>query len=124
MANEAQARVEFDAVVTGEPSEVMSKSNGGEYVLQNCKVTKGPLKGKIVAGTRTIKNKDGKAKSAVEVGTEIKLFLTRVQAREGNGMMNFFEISTGTTESQESLNSLLDSMFEGVAEEQTAQGTI
>ena len=104
----SETRQTFKAKVTGVGSETRQKSNGGEYVLQNCIITEGPLAGKTVLGTRTTKNADGKTKEQVPVNTEVQLFLTRVESTNGEGMFNFFEISAGLTASQDELNALLD----------------
>lgn len=102
-------RVEFKAVITGGPSQEFAKSNGGKYVLQNCTITEGPLAGKVVSGTRTILNKEGDTKEVVPTGTEVKLYLTRVASdTQAGGFMNFFEISTGLSASQDELNALLN----------------
>ena len=102
-------RLEFSAIVTGGASQTFEKSNGGAYVLQNCKITSGPLSGKIVSGTRTTKNANGDEKEVVPEGTEVKLYLTRIASTEqAGGFMNFFEISTGLSASQDELNALLN----------------
>jgi len=115
-------RVEFNAVVTGAPSQTFNKSNGGSYVLQNCKITNaGPLKGTVVSGTRTTKNANGDEKEVVPVGTEVKLFLTRVPSdTHAGGYMNFFEISTGLSASQDELNALLNAHVGSQVEGQLA----
>lgn len=107
--NTPATRIEFKAIVKGTPSQTFEKENGGQYVLQNCEITEGPLKGKIVSGTRTIKNAKGDEKEVVEVNTEVKLYLTRVESTtQQGGFMNFFEISTGLSASQDELNDLLN----------------
>lgn len=102
----------FKAKTIAVPSKEFSKSNGGAYVLQNCEITEGPLKGTIVSGTRTIRNADGKAKELVGVNTEVVLHLTRVPSTtDASKMQNFFEISTGLSASQDEINAKLDAML-------------
>lgn len=114
---------EFKAIVTGNASQELEKTfaNGakGISVLQNCKITEGPLKGTIVSGTRTLLNKEGKTKEAVPVGTEVKLYLTRVASTtQPGGYMNFFEISTGLSASQDEINRLLNATVGEAVENQ------
>jgi|GEM_PF-5186695 len=85
----------FKATIKGDASPTFSKSNGGSYVLHNAEVTsEGPLKGMIVAGTRTLKNASGDAKKPVSVGDEVTLHLQIVTNAEGS-KKPFFEIATG-----------------------------
>lgn len=86
----------YKATILTNASKTMSKSNGGSYVLHNAKITsEGPLKGFVVAGTRTMKNASGDVKKGVSVGDEITLHLTVVTNAEGS-KKPFFEIATGT----------------------------
>ncbi len=119
-------RLVFTAVVTGVPSQAFEKSNGGKYVLQNCKITQaGPLKGLVVGGTRTILNAEGKSKEPVAVGDEVQLYLTRVPSNEDpSKMVNFFEISTGSSASQDEINQALARVFAGNAQEALAEQAI
>lgn len=102
----------FKAKTVGTVSQEFSKSNGGAYVLQNCEITEGPLKGTIVSGTRTVKNADGKTKELVPINTEVILHLTRVPSTtDPTKMQNFFEISTGLSASQDEINAKLEAML-------------
>lgn len=98
----------FKAIVESGASKEVVKKNGGSYVLHNCKITEGPLAGLVVTGTRTVKNAQGKAKEAVSVGTAVQLYLTRVPStQDPSKMVNFFEISTGMSASQDEINAKL-----------------
>ena len=105
----ATTRQSFKARVSGVASEVMSKSTGATYVLHNCEITEaGPLKGLVVTGTRTLKNAEGKEKEGVNINDEVQLFLTQVPStQDPSKMQNFFEISTGSTASQDDINARL-----------------
>lgn len=119
---EQPARIEFKAIVTSAGSTEMNKSNGGKYILQNCKIVGGPLNGQIVSGTRTILNKDGVAKEPIPVGTEVRLYLTRVpSATQAGGFMNFFDISTGAGASQADINALLGATLGATTEQVLAE---
>ena len=116
---------QFKAKTQGVSSKEFSKTNGGAYVLQNCVITEGPLKGLVVSGTRTIKNADGKAKELVPTDTEVILHLTRVPStQDPSKMQNFFDISTGLSASQDDINAKLALMLAGgVAESMGSEKT-
>lgn len=100
--------IKIKAVVTGKPSQAFNKSNGGQYVLQNCEVKEGALAGLVVSGTRTTKNADGGTKDPIEVGQEVVLYLTQQPSLDDpSKMKNFFEISTGATASDDEINAKL-----------------
>lgn len=104
----------FKAKTIATASKEFDKTNGGAYVLQNCEITEGPLKGTIVSGTRTIRNATGKAKELVPVNTEVILHLTRVPStQDPSKMQNFFEISTGLSASQDEINAKLALVLAG-----------
>ena len=85
----------YKAKVTSSPSKIMNKSNGSEYVLQNVQILEGPAKGKIVAGTRTIKNAEGVEKSVPEIGAEVTVYHQALESSQKPGKyVHFFEIST------------------------------
>ena len=53
-----ETRANYKGVVTQEASQEFSKTNGSVYVLHSVKIEEGPLKGKVVTATRTIKTVD------------------------------------------------------------------
>ena len=100
----------FKATIKGNASEqVWTKSNGAEYVLIQCLITDGPLKGQLVSGTRTIKSKDGKTKSIPSIDDNITLYHRALPSTTGSGYKHFFEISTGVmSASDDTLTALLN----------------
>ena len=79
------------------------KSNNAEYILCNCVVTEGPLKGQRVLAQRTTINGDGEVKAEVTVGQDVVLYATK----SPTGTI-FLEVSTATaTVSNDLLNSVL-----------------
>lgn len=117
----AQTNPTFKAIVKSGASAVQSKTNGGQYVLHNCEITEGPLKGLVVTGTRTVKNAQGKAKEPVALNTEVMLHLTRVPStQDPSKMVNFFEISTGMSASQDEINAKLALVLAGNVSEALA----
>lgn len=121
---ETPVRTAFKAKVVGTPSQEFSKENGGKYVLQNCEILEGPLKGLIVGGTRTLVNASGDTKEPVELNTEVQLYLTRVPSKtDPSKMQNFFEISTGLTASQDDINALLEQAMSSATAGAVAEGT-
>lgn len=122
---ETNPRLAFKGEVIGNPSEIFTKSNGGEYVLQNVKINDGALTGITVGATRTIKNKDGKVKEAIAVGTEVTVYLTQVPSTTEPGKMkNFFDISMNNTASDDDINALLQGANLQVAQEAVATQTV
>lgn len=116
---------QFKAITKSVASKETVKSNGGAYVLQNCEITEGPLKGLVVTGTRTTKNAGGKAKELVPINTEVILHLTRVPStQDPSKMVNFFEISTGMSASQDEINAKLALMLAGTVSDALAGQTI
>lgn len=101
--------MEIKAVIVGNASKTMSKSNGAEYVLMNCEILEGKAKGLIVAGTRTTINQDGLEKSIPEVGQEVVLHHRAVESTsEAGKYVHFFEIATGfNTADNDELSALL-----------------
>lgn len=97
------------AVVIGNPSKIMTKSNGSAYVLINCEIIEGRAKGAIVAGTRTIVTRDGEEKEVPVKGQEIVLYRRVLPSTTEEGkFVNFFEIGTSpATTSNDELNALL-----------------
>ena len=86
----------YKAQITSNPSKVMTKANGSEYVLLNALILEGPAKGKTVASTRTIKNVEGVEKSVPEIGTEVTLYHQALESSSQPGkFVHFFEVSTG-----------------------------
>lgn len=85
--------LEFKAVILTGASKVMSKSNGGQYVLHTAQITEGALKGQKVTATRTILNKDGEEKAGVNQNDEVILYCNIVADAEGK-RKPFFEISS------------------------------
>ena len=86
----------YKAQIKSNPSRIMKKSNGSEYVLINAEILEGPAKGKIVAATRTIKNAEGVTKSVPEIGTEVTLYHQALESSSEPGKyVHFFEVSTG-----------------------------
>lgn len=103
----------FQATVVRAASKVLSKSNGGSYVLHNALVKDGVLAGKTVTAQRTLTNKDGDEKSPVEVGQEVTLHLSIVNGK------HFFEIATmNNTATDEELSTLLQGVHTEVLEGQ------
>ncbi len=100
----------FKATIKGNASEqVWTKSNGAEYVLIQCLITEGPLKGQLVSGTRTIKSKEGKEKSIPSIGDNITLYHRALPSTSGSGYKHFFEISSGVmSASDDTLTALLN----------------
>lgn len=87
----------FSAVITREASKLMTKSNGGEYVLHNAEITEdGPLKGTIVTCSRTLKNEKGDIKKGVKTDQEVTLWL-QVVTDEAGKKKPFFEVQAGDT---------------------------
>ena len=106
--------IKIKAVVTGKASQEFSKTNGGAYVLQKCEIKEGFLAGLIVSGTRTVKNADGNTKEAIEIGQEVVLYMTQQPSlQDPTKMKNFFEISTGTTASDDEINARLAEALAG-----------
>ena len=86
----------YKAQITSNPSKVMTKANGSEYVLVNALILEGPAKGKTVASTRTIKNAEGATKEVPAIGTEVTLYHQVVESSSQPGkFVHFFEVSTG-----------------------------
>lgn len=96
------------AIIKGQASKVMSKSNGAEYVLINCLILDGPAKGSVVAGTRTVVNAEGIEKSIPSIDDEVTLHHSVVPSTSKPGsFVHFFEISTAMqTESNDALTAL------------------
>lgn len=113
----AQEKI-YKAVVVGEPTKVMEKSNGAKSVLINVQLLDGPGKGVIVAGTRTILNAKGEEKSIPSKGEEISVYHTTVPRRDDPSKpMHFFEISTGiTSASQDELTAIFGDVIEETAQ--------
>lgn len=99
----------YKAQIKSNPSKVMTKSNGSEYVLVNAEILEGPAKGKIVASTRTIKNAEGQEKDVPAIGTEVTLYHQALESSNEPGkFVHFFEVSTGTVQaSNDELTALL-----------------
>ena len=92
----------FKARIISGPSKLMTKSNGGAYVLHTAEVLDGKLKGLKVSATRTLINAQKEEKSAVDMGQEVTLYMTVEQ--DERGAKPFFEISTGAmADSDESI---------------------
>ena len=100
----------FKAQIKGNASEqVFTKSNEGEYVLIQCLITEGPLKGQVVSGTRTIKNAEGAVKTVPAIGDSVTLYHRAMPSTTGSGYKHFFEISTGVlSASDDALTALLN----------------
>lgn len=97
------------AIVKGNASKVLPKSNGAQYVLINCLITSGPAKGLTVLGTRTILTKDSVTKSIPDLNAEITLYHSVVPStKAGEKNQHFFEISTGADTAS---NADLDAIF-------------
>jgi hypothetical protein len=88
------------------------KSNNAEYILCNCIVTEGPLKGQRVLAQRTTINGEGVAKSDVVVGQEVVLY----PSVTSTGTV-FLEVSTATPTVS---NDVLAAYFNEVEEKVTA----
>jgi hypothetical protein len=99
----------YKAQIKSNPSKVMTKSNGSEYVLVNAEILDGPAKGAIVAATRTTKNADGQEKEIPAIGTEVTVYHTALESSAEPGKyVHFFEVSTGTVQtSNDELTALL-----------------
>lgn len=90
--------------VIAKESKVLSRSNGGEYVLHNCEILDGAHKGAVIAVQRTLLNAENaelkankqayETKEPFEVGQEIVAYPSTVQDAEGN-FATFFEGSSG-----------------------------
>jgi hypothetical protein len=120
----AQTNPTFKAIVKSGASAIQPKNNGGQYVLHNCEITEGPLKGLVVTGTRTVKNAQGKTKEPVALNTEVMLHLTRVPStQDPSKMVNFFEISTGMSASQDEINAKLALMLADTVSQAVGQQT-
>lgn len=97
------------AIVKGNASKVLPKSNGAQYVLINCLITSGPAKGLTVLATRTILTKDSVTKSIPDLNAEITLYHSVVPStKAGEKNQHFFEISTGADTAS---NAELDAIF-------------
>ena len=87
--------MKFDAVITREASQLLSKGNGAKYVLHTALIQSGALKGKTVTCARTLVNKDGKEKSGVTIGEEVTLH-ARIVTNGAGQSKPFFEIQSGS----------------------------
>lgn len=111
----SETRLKFSATIETINEELGSKkrSDGTTSDVQNCraKITQeGPLKGMIVIATRTLENQKGEKHNPVKVGDEVVLYHTALPDRSNpNKMMNFFEISTTT--SQDDITAALQGML-------------
>ena len=93
----------FTGTVLTAPSKTFNKTNGGEYNLQSVLITEGPLKGKNVTGTRTIKNANGDTNDSVNKGDEVMVY-----PRQSDTGKWFFELSTQVAiASDEDISALL-----------------
>lgn len=94
MSTTETPRRTFKAIIKSAGSKTLTKQNGAQYVLMNAEITEGPLKGKMVAATRTVVTKDAVVKEVPEIGTEVTLYHSYVEStREGEQFQHFFEIS-------------------------------
>ena len=93
METKFKAVVKSEATFTG----VKEFKNGkqGKYNLHNVEILDGPLKGAIVAGTRTVLNDKGVVKEPVGVGQEVVVYHRVEPKADGSGNKHFFEIATG-----------------------------
>lgn len=82
---------EFKAVVETVSDVVKTKSNGSTYNVCTVKFLDGKLQGKTYFAQRTLLNKDGVEKTAVNEKQEVRVYLQIVDNKP------FFEISTGSS---------------------------
>jgi hypothetical protein len=79
------------AIINTPSMKTTNKSNGGVSELHRATVTDGPLKGQIVLVNRTVKNKDGVAKSPCEENDEVNLHMSKLSAEQSTtGKVAFF----------------------------------
>lgn len=102
---ETQAVV-YSAKVISKASAPREKANGAISVGLKVLLLDGPGKGLAVFANRTIKNRDGVEKSIPQMDEIVSVYHTQVPSTTGEGMMNFFDIGTGSTASNEMLNSV------------------
>ena len=137
MENKFKAVVKSAATLTRTKSFDGGLTQGGKYQLHNVEILEGPFKGKIVAGTRTLINKDGEAKTPVDKNQEVVVYhrvepkigaLEEIKALEDigktvteeerkaiikkHGNKHFFEISTGEMSASDAE---LDALYAGAA---------
>jgi len=86
----SQVEPRFPAEILNPASSEIRKTNNAIYVLHDCKVLGGSIKGHTVTGQRTILNRDGKAREGVNVGDKVEL----VPSLSADGKKVFYEIFT------------------------------
>lgn len=99
--------LKFQAIVKTVSNVAKTKSNEGTYVVTTIEFVDGPAKGKVAFANRTLTNKDGAVKSAVEPGQEVTVHGTVLINRETGKPMIMWEIQSGVSVSDaDELNSL------------------
>jgi hypothetical protein len=88
----------FDATIVRINEEVLTKSNGKQYIRCEVDFKSGALTGKKFFAQRTL----GEDKSAIAVGQDVKVLLNVVTDKDGV-KRPFFEISTSRVDSAESI---------------------
>lgn len=113
---------QFKAIVVGQPSKEMTKSNGNKYVLINCEIQgiKDPNTGRnlVVAGQRgTFNAETSEVKEVPAIGAEVQLYAQQLPSTTEPGkVVTFFSVATGiTSASQDAIAAALGVFTEATA---------